>query len=125
MDYHEMTRRVRRLDFIRNEQTADAAVKAVLGILASRLNEEHARKITGKAEFLLQDRASDDQKRIQTITVAEHISQVRSQFKLTIHQARILVRNVLYFAKEASGETALAEIRKSLPADWSEAIHNA
>jgi uncharacterized protein (DUF2267 family) len=126
MDYKEMIGRVRRLDFIKNEQKADAAVKAILGILAGRLNEEHARKITEKfGGRIIPNRAGNGQKRSETISFSEYIAEIRSQFNISVHQARVLVRNVLYFANEASGDGMLVEIGKSLPLDWSEAIRNA
>ncbi len=108
MDYHEMIRRIRKLDFIRNEQTADAAVKAILGVLASRLNEDGAQNMTGKfAEFLIQNKPREHQARSGAVSVAENMAEIRAQFKLSIHQANVLFRNVLYFTKEASGEAAL------------------
>src|SRR5436309_1356740 len=48
MDYQQFIQETRKLDFIPDEETADAAVKAALGVLASRLDEEHARKFTAK-----------------------------------------------------------------------------
>lgn len=127
MDYQELTRRVRRLDFIRNQQTADAAVKEILTIFASRLSEEHAQKFTARFgdQVLVVGREGSDLKKVENVTVADIIARLRSQYKLSVHQARILVRNVLYYAKEASGANALVEIRKSLPSDWAEAIQNA
>lgn len=127
MDYQELTRRVRRLDFIRDQQTADAAVKEILCILASRLPEEHAQKFTARfgSQVFVVGKEGSDLKKAENVSVADIIVRLRSQYKLSVHQARILVRNVLYYAKEASGANALVEIRKSLPPDWADAIQNA
>lgn len=46
MEYEDFIRAVSELDFIQDEEEADSAVKAALGILASRLDEEEARKLT-------------------------------------------------------------------------------
>ncbi len=127
MDYQELTRRIRRLDFVRNQQTADAVVKEILGIFASRLPEEHAQKFTARFgdQIMIVGKEGSDIKRTDVVSVSDIIARLRSQYKLSVHQARILVRNVLYYAKEASGGNALVEIRKSLPADWADAIYNA
>jgi hypothetical protein len=126
MDNHEMTRRVRKLDFIRNDQTADAAVKAVLGILASRLNDEQAHKLAEKfPEHIVLNRFGSDDRSMQPVSVSEYTAGISAQYKISVHQARTLVRNVLYFAKVASGDSFILDIKKGLPIDWAEAIQNA
>ncbi len=126
MDYDEMIRRIRRLEFIRNEEKANVAAKGILAVLAGSLDEQSAGKITGKfGELLMMNRPGVDQKRMENISMAEYLRQIGVQYKISSHQARMLVRNVLYFAKEASGESALVEIGKSLPNDWAEAFQNA
>jgi hypothetical protein len=125
MEYNEMIRRVRRLDFIRNDQTANTAVKDVLGILAGSLNDEQARKLAGKfpEDVVLGSFGSVDKK--TTISVNEYTAGICSQLKISVHQARMLLRNVLYFTKETSGANDFPEIKKSLPNDWADAIQNA
>ena len=44
MDYQKFLESVKRLQFIKTEQKADAAIKAVLSILASSMNQEQAEK---------------------------------------------------------------------------------
>jgi uncharacterized protein (DUF2267 family) len=126
MNYDELIRRVRMLDFIRNDQRAQAAVKAVLGILAGSLRDEQARKLAGKfPEHLALNSFGTDGRQIGAITVADHTASICAQFKISVHQARILVRNVLYFTKEVSGANDFPDIRNNLPNDWAEAIQNA
>jgi uncharacterized protein (DUF2267 family) len=126
MHYDEIIRRVRRLDFIRNDQRANAAVKAVLGILAGSLSDEQARKLAEKfPEHLGLNSFGSDGGRMQAISVAEYTANICAQFKISVHQARMLVRNVLYFTKEASGADDFPDIKKNLPNDWAEAIQNA
>lgn len=126
MNYDEMIRRVRKLDFIRNDQTADAAVKAVLGILVSRLSDEQARKLAEKfPEHLALNRFGSDDRSMQPISVTEYTAGISAQYKISVHQARTLVRNVLYFTKVASGDNFVLDIKKGLPVDWAEAIQNA
>ena len=126
MNYDEIIKRVRKLDFIRNDQRADAAVKAVLGILASRLNDEQAHKLAEKfPEQLAQNRFGSDDRGMQPISVTEYTAGISAQYKISVHQARTLVRNVLYFTKLASGDNFILDIKKGLPVDWAEAIQNA
>jgi uncharacterized protein (DUF2267 family) len=126
MDYHEMIRRVRKLDFIRNDETADAAVKAVLGILACALTEEQARKLSEKfPEQLALNRSGSGDRSMQPVSVKEYTAGICAEYKISVHQARTLVRNVLYFTKIASGDNFILDIRQKLPVDWAEAIQNA
>lgn len=125
MDYSEITRRVRMLDFIRNDQTASAAVKTVLDSLASRLNDEQAHTLADRFPGQLAlERFGGENKKMETLSVADYIAGISTQFKISVFQARTLVRNVLYFTKEAFGASVILDIR-SMPADWAEAIQNA
>ena len=126
MGYHEIIRRVRRLDFIRNDQTADAAVKSILNVLADSLNYEQRRLFAEKfPELQSLDRFGEDKPKSQSIPVSEYTAGICAQFNITLHQSRTLLRNVLYFTREASGANAIHDVMKSLPNDWSEAIQNA
>ena len=125
MDYSEMTKRVRKLDFIGNDQAANAAVKTVLDGLACRLNDEQAHTLADKFPgHLALERCESENKKIETLPVADYIAGISTQFKISVYQARTLVRNVLYFTKEAFGANVILDIR-SMPADWAEAIQNA
>lgn len=126
MDYQEIIRRVKELDFIGDEETADAAVKAVLGILASRLDEVQARRLTESLpEPLTLERLRGHQKRIEEISVAQYIAEIGTQFKISTDQANTLINTVLHIAKEATGDGVLVEIENRLPSDWAETIQKA
>jgi uncharacterized protein (DUF2267 family) len=126
MDYDEIIRRVRRLDFIKNDETANAAVKAVHGILVSRLSEEQTRQFAEKfPEHLSLETLEGDPKRMETISVTEYTARICAQFKISVYQARTLMRTVLYFTKEAAGDNVMLDFKKSLPVDWADAIQNA
>ncbi len=125
MDYSEITRRVRMLDFIRNDQTADAAVKTVLDSLVHRLNDEQAHTLADKfpGQLALESFGCED-KKMETLSIADYIAGISTQFKISVYQARTLVRNVLYFTKEAFGTGMVLDLR-CMPADWAEAIQSA
>ncbi len=126
MEYTEILKRISKLDFINDVLTADAAVKAVLGILASRLEEDKARKFTEKLpEPLTLQKLRSHDRRIEPISVDYYISSISVQFKITNDQARTLVQNVLHIAKEATGDGVLVEIEQYLPSDWAETIEKA
>lgn len=126
MNYGDMIKMVRRLDFIRNDQRANAAVKAVLGNLAGCLDQEQARNLADKfPEHLDLDAVRSDGKGTAALSVAAYTAGIGLQFKISHHQARALVRNVLYFTKETSGANGMLDIMKGLPNDWAAAIQNA
>ena len=126
MEYEEIIKRISKLDFIKDDQTADAAVKAVLGILAGRLDEVQARKFTEKLpEPLTLEKLRGLERRVDPITVDYYISTIGTQFALTKDQASTLVQNVLHLAKEVTGDGVLVEIERFLPSDWAEAIQKA
>lgn len=126
MNYNEIIRRVRRLDFIRNDEKAAAAVKTVLGVVAGRLSEEQARKLAEKfPEQFFGGSPEIEPVKPAAFSVKECNDSICSQFKLSVHQGRTLIRTVLYFTKEASGDTFIMDIKKSLPSDWAEAMEKA
>ena len=126
MDFYGITKRVRKLEFIGNDQRADTAVKAVLGILASRMSDEHASKLATKfPEHIAAERFGSYHNKMEAISVTQYTAGISSEFKISVHQARTLMRNVLYFTKEAAGVDVIMDIKKSLPIDWAEAIQNA
>lgn len=127
MNYNEIIRRVRRLDFIRNDEKAAAAVKTVLGVVASKLSDEQARKLAEKfpEQHISVGSLGNEPVKLGGTSVKECNDSICSQFKLSVHQGHTLIRTVLYFTKEASGDNFFQDIKKSLPIDWAEAMDKA
>ncbi|MDZ4723048.1 MAG: hypothetical protein SGI97_03975 [candidate division Zixibacteria bacterium] len=48
MEYQNFTQKVRQLGYIQDDRTADAAVKTVLGLLTTYVQEPQARNLTEK-----------------------------------------------------------------------------
>ena len=88
MDYSEITRRVRKLDFIGNDQAANAAVKTVLDGLACRLNDEQAHTLADKFPGHVDlEKCGSESKKIETLSVADYIAGISTQFKISVYQA--------------------------------------
>lgn len=119
MEYERFTRAVEDLGLFPDQQTVDAAVKAVLGILASRLDEGQARELTDHLpEPLSYDRLRGQQLRTTAISADDLVATLAGQFRVSEEQARTLVRAVLRVAKDALPGEALRDVTDHLPDDW-------
>lgn len=125
MEYEKFVNAACELPFISDRETADAAVKAVLGILASRLEEEQAHQLTESLpEPLNYERLHSHQVRKLPISAEEYIAVIREQFKLDDIQASELIQQTLRVTKEAVKDK-INEFTSRLPADWSALIEAA
>lgn len=119
MDYQEFIQPVQKLGFIGDPDQADAAAKAVLGILASRLEPDDARRLTEKLpEPLTLDRLRGHQVRTPDLSVDQYVAEIATKFRLNHEQASELVDTVLHEAWEAAGDGTMNDIRAKLPPDW-------
>jgi uncharacterized protein (DUF2267 family) len=126
MEYEDFIRAVSELDFIHDEEEADSAVKAALGILASRLDEDEARKLTEYLPNPLSyEKLRGHQLTDTDISAEEFISEIADQFNLDEDQAQELINTVLQIAKEAIGYDTIVELEQHLPEDWAEVFENA
>lgn len=126
MEYQRFVEGVKRLSFIRTDEKADAAIKAVLGILASSMNSEQAEKFTAKLpEPLTLQSLRGHQARPLDITIEEFFDEIGAQFKLNPDQAKILVDTVFRLAKGAVGEDTITEVEYDMPPDVAEELEAA
>lgn len=126
MDYERFVQEVQKLDFIRDRETADAAVKAVLGTLASRMNEMDARKLTDRLpEPLKYENLRSHQRRDLGISPDQQVGVIQAQFRLKEEQARILVDTVLRCTRDMIGEDLFFELSEHMPSEWAETIQRA
>ena len=126
MEYSDFIEDVMSLGFIPDNFTADAAVKAVLGVLASKMKEEEARKLTSDLPHpLTLEKLRGHQKKITPITVDQYIDEISDEFLLNREEARELVDTVLHTAKNTVEEETISEIEKKLPPDWADVLGNA
>ncbi len=126
MEYAKFIDEVGKLDFIGDEGRADALVKAVIGILASSMDEGTARKFTeGLPEPLTFDRLRSHQARPVEMTIEEFFSEIGAQFRITPDQAKTAVDVVFRLVKEAVGAHAVSEAEYSMPPDVAEELEAA
>ncbi len=126
MDYQEFIDDIKELDFIEDEETADAAIRAVLGILASSLEEEDAKTIVSSLpEPLDMTNLRGQQAGVTPVTFDDCVVQVGRQFNMDEEDARVLVDTVLRSTRAALGGDKLAQVEEILPESWRIAIENA
>jgi uncharacterized protein (DUF2267 family) len=119
MEYEEFLDEIESLDFIPDAETADAALKAVMAILVSRLDEPEAQKLTEKLPRPLTfERLRRDQERQENLSVGEFIMDIAQQFRLSEDQAEALIKAVLRLIRDAVGDETILELEEALPSDW-------
>lgn len=125
MEYRDFIDRVKKLQFIQDEQTADAAVKSVLGILTSRMQETQAYNLTEKLPQQLDlETLRGHQEHPTNLSINEYAGVISQQFNLSLDQSRELINTVWQTAKETVGTQRFAQLSKNVPGDWAEAIKN-
>ncbi|MHB9028505.1 MAG: DUF2267 domain-containing protein [Candidatus Latescibacterota bacterium] len=119
MDYDSFLREVMHLDFIDDGETADAAVKTILRILTSRLDEPVARNITEKLPPQLSyDNLHAKHGSAVLISLDEAVTKIAAQFRLEIGQSARLIGTVLDTVNQAIGIEGTRELEQHLPSDW-------
>ncbi|MBD3345221.1 MAG: DUF2267 domain-containing protein [Chitinivibrionales bacterium] len=126
MDYEMLRRRVEELPFIPDSQTAEVAIKSVLGHLASRMEEDQARVMTASfPPSLNYDTLRSHQQTVTTISVVQFIEDIREQFGFSTGDTHNLIRTIMHSAKGDFSPDTLQEWEKHLPEDWAEMVEEA
>lgn len=126
MDYQKFLESVKRLQFIKTEEKADAAIKAVLSILASSMNQEQAEKFFSRLpEPLTTPALRSRGARPLDISIEEFFDEIGSEFNLNPDQSKKLVDAVFRLAKDAVGEETITEVEFDMPADVAEELEAA
>ena len=92
MDYSTFLDKIQSLDFIEDRETADAAMKAVLGIYMSSIDEDRARKLAENLPEPLTLENLRGQQRTKTQVTPEQYLQ--DQFSISRAQTRELIPTV-------------------------------
>ncbi len=123
MQYDEMTKQVMQLDFIQDRDTADAALKAVWGVIASAVDEDTAREFTSELpDPLTQDKLRNHQARPTDTSPLDLVELIGNQFHLTSEQSRELIGWVIETGEQAMPEDSVERIRDALPEDMKSLI---
>lgn len=119
MEYRKLVDTVRDLEFIKDKAMAEAAVKAVLGVLVSRLEEEVAREFAETLpEPLDFDMLRGRQVNVTDVSVQQYRDTIAEQFELELDDAWQLVRTILHIVKEGLSDEVIEDIQETLPSDW-------
>ena len=127
MNYRSYIEQVLKLPFVNDEKAADSAIKVVLGILASKLHEDEARRLTDvlPPELNLGTLRGHQQRPIP-FTADEFIEAVATHMHLNHQHASNLIFRVFHCVKEArEGAEIMDEIRAALPSDWADVVDRA
>lgn len=116
MEYENFVLAAQQLPSIGTREVADAAVKAVIGTLASQFNEYGADMLTKRLPAPLNaSRLHSHQVGALPITTDEFVREIAEQFHLDRDDARRVIQQVLHVTKQAGlPGTMLAR----LPSDW-------
>ena len=123
MAYEDLLQQARRSELFQDQATQGSAVKAVLGILASRLDEEPARKLASVLpKPLTYDTLRGHQANITNITAEQYFETIADQFSGRKEHAQRLVTLILGAVAQNLPDDALTAIRGNLPPDWNELL---
>ncbi len=119
MDYSEFLAKVKELEFIDDEETADQVVRSVLSIFAGRMAEAEARRLTEELpKQLSYDKLRDAYRETPDINAEDYVRELGDQFNLRDAESRRLIRAVFEATKESLGKETLDELEKNVPEDW-------
>lgn len=119
MDYSEFLAKVKELEFIDDEETADQVVKSVLSIFAGQMAEAEARRLTDELpKQLSYDKLSDAYRETPDINAEDYVRELGDQLNLRDAESRRVIRAVLEATKESLGKETLDELEKNVPEDW-------
>jgi uncharacterized protein (DUF2267 family) len=124
MEYQDFVSRARSFPFIRDTDTAEAAVKATVGMLASRLDGARASLLANRLpEPLTFEKLRGDQVNQTSIEVEQGLNTLNTQFNLDHEQSNELLESMLSCVAEAVDNQTLDELKQGLSEDWRRLLH--
>lgn len=119
LDYDLFIGALRELDFITRDVKADHAVKAVLGVLASKLPEDEARLLTSRLPGPLSfERLRGHQAKPTPTSGENYFTVIAKQLNLPEEDATRVIQRVLHIAMQTLEDDQRARVAKALPEDW-------
>jgi len=126
MEYESILREMERLDFIPDAETADAAVKAALGIFASTLEEDEARMFIDRLpEPLTMDKLYHHLRYPQRISPETYFEELSEQFSVSRDQAWEIAKTAIHATKEAVGNDVMTDLEGRITSDWCRFVEEA
>ncbi len=109
-----------------DEDTADAMIKAVLGRVASRMDEEHARLFAQDLpEPLSLETLHGHQEVTPGFSLDQFVADIQNQFHLEHAHARKLIARILHVVRNNVPTDHKSEWENGLPAEWVRVIEYA
>lgn len=123
MDYQTLLQKVIALDFVLDENRADAMIKSVLGQFASRMKEDHAMKFTADLpEPLNYEKLRGHQVFVTSISLDQFVTNVSEQFDLRNDQVQTLLRTIFHTIKIDILKEKSSFWQQWLPPEWAAVI---
>jgi len=123
MRYEDLISQARKSEFFSDEKSMESAVRAVLGILTSRLDEESARLFTSALpQPLSYETLRRPQRIYQRISANEYIETIADHFNLRKEHALRVVTSILWVVKSELSRDIYTRVSNDLPADWKELL---
>lgn len=118
MRYDDLLEGAMRTKTITNRKTADGVVKAVLGILLSRMPEEDAREFAMHLPEPLSFEKLRGHAMPSGLTIEQYTREVAMQFGMSHEESRRVITSVLHEVKTGLDAGALHRWEQHLPVDW-------
>jgi uncharacterized protein (DUF2267 family) len=120
MEYNQLIARTQDLPFISDQDSADAAVKAAAGIVASKLDPEHAAQFVEQLPSPLSlERLRGSQERERMPETAEQaIQSLAAQLGIQPSEGEDLVQTVFSCIADEIGAEQANALCNNLPNDW-------
>lgn len=111
------------MDFIDDQETARSAVKAVLGMITSSLNDQEAKEFTARLpDYLDYETLRDPRERAIWRSPDQCVQVLQNEFNLEENEARALMQQVVAITvREAKGE--VSDLVKELGDEWAEVFN--
>ena len=125
-DYQAYVDRAAGLDFVADPATAEAIVKATLGLLISNLPERAAVEMAAELPRPLDlGELRGHQQSAAALNVESALGVLQNQFAIDQQQARQAASRVLALAREDVGPRKMEQVQRQLPDDWVQLIDRA
>ncbi|EMR01387.1 DUF2267 domain-containing protein [Cesiribacter andamanensis] len=119
MEYSQLLQSVQKLNFIKDKQMADEAIKCTLSNAISGLPEEDAREFVAPLpDPISYNDLQERQDEPESVSPQEHLQQLSSQLEVDQQQAEELVRNVFSLPLRSFEEEQREAWLKRLDKEW-------
>jgi len=119
MNYEAYLGSTANLEFIPDEKTADAVIKAALGMVASRLPERAAVEFAAAMPYPLDyAKLRGHQAGQDEFSVSQYLGVLEREFDLGADDARTAAATVIELAKRDLGPRLAQQVQRQLPPDW-------